>query len=147
MLVRASSGGSGGGTSLKDTFYDIVFNSGLTVNNFVPYSSRCTLNEGGVVIDTTNRHIYLYVDVNITANYSGTEYNSLASCSALSSNSYFPKAKSSTPIDAALIVDDSSTRPAGQYSIGYDSSPSAGWLRARAYTSGEHQIIYGGWVY
>ena len=124
-----------------------MFDSSLTVNTITPYNSRCTINEGGVVIDTTNRHIYLYVDLNVITNYSGTEYNSLASCSALSSNTYFPKTKSSTPVDMPLIADDSSTRPDGQYSIGYDPSPSAGWLRSRGYTSGERQIVYGGWVY
>ena len=53
-----------GNITLKDYYRDKVFNGGFTTEfSVTPYSSRISVNEGKIVIDTTNRIGYVYLDV------------------------------------------------------------------------------------
>ena len=146
--VRCSNGG--GTLTLKDYYKDKVLNGTFddTVTATVQ-SSRITINEGGIGVDTTNRTVYLYYDITIATNMSSA--NNWYTLAALSSNlsSYLPKYTSSTNGMIGLITDGSSSNKKA-FDIGYAGSSYTRTFNGQynnTFTSGDRYYVYGSWTY
>ena len=81
---------SGGGITTIDYNYvkNIVTTNGANYT-FTPYNSRCTVNEGGIYFDSTNKLVYIYIDITLLVNTS-TEYY-LASTTPTGGTSLLPQ--------------------------------------------------------
>lgn len=135
----------GGGGTLKDIIRDKVLNGGYTSYTLTPYSSgRCTLNEGGVVDDTVNKIIYVYLDITINQNGAINDHWNMYS-SNIPKNK-FPKTVGSSDDNRTretLLSDNTKT-----FSI-YNTS-GTGYIivgYGQGLTSGERIISYGAWTY
>ena len=144
--IRATSGSGGGSGTIKDIIKDKVLNGGYTSYTLTPYSSgRCTLNEGGVVDDTTNKIIYAYFDVTINASGATSDHWNLYSNNM--PRTKFPRTVGSSNDNRTretLLSDNTKT-----LSI-YSGGEALGYIilgYGQGMTSGERIISYGAWSY
>ena len=152
--IEGSSGG-GGSSSLKDIIRDKVLNGGYTpICSFSAYQSRVTINEGGMVADTTNHRVYLYVDFTSNANVgSASDYTSMILFDNISTNYYPVYDTSSRTNNMPLITDESSANPKRQFYFGYNTSSYSNRI-VLSYGSGtnavktnDHYILYATYTY
>lgn len=145
--VRCSNGG--GTSTLKDVYYNIIFNGGHTAYTLTPYSSRCTLSEGGIAVDTTNHTVYLYADFTVNQNLSSSSAFTMIETDM--PNTYMPYVYSGTSLTrgyATLTVDNNSTVPTKSMTVN-NLSGTVSVLRAsgQGASINDHYIIYGSWKY
>lgn len=147
MLAMSNNGGS---STIKDIIRDKVFNGGFTsICTLAPHLNRATLNEGGVVADTTNHKVYVYVDITINENLgSSTDFIQLLSLNNISTN-YYPKYNtSSRNNNVALMTDESSANPLRQFYFGYNAESYSNKITlsygsgSNAIKTGERYILY-----
>lgn len=149
-LIRANTNGGGGSSTIKDIIRDKVFNGGFTsICTLTPHLNRATLNEGGVVADTTNHRVYVYVDITINENSgSSSDYSQLFSLDNISTN-YYPKYNTaSRNNNVALTTDESSANPLRQFYFGYNAESYSNKIvlsygsGSNAIKTGERYILY-----
>lgn len=140
----------GGGGTLKDIYRDIVLNGGYTSYSLTPWSSRASLHEGGIVVDTASKTAYLYVDFTILQNLTtaSTWFYIFAASDTLLN--YMPKYQTNTQNNDVGLSTDSSSSHNKPFMFGYGSATqkitlSGEW--GQTYNNGDHYIVYGSWTY
>ena len=150
MYVRCGNGG--GGNSLKDVYRNIVITNpnGYTSYSLSPYSSRCTISEGGVVDDTTNHTIYVYADYTVNSNQPTSSAFTMITVPNMGAEKMPYVYVSSSPVRgyATMTTDESSTQPTKSMCVNYVSS-AVSIVRAsgQGANANDHYIIYGSWKY
>lgn len=143
-LLRCSSGSGGGGSlSLKDFYYDKVFNGGFSVNyNITGVSGRATVSEGKISIDTSGKVGYIYLDVTALT----TNSNPYANCNIQTINStYLPRNSSGNVLSVVPLVTDSSSDALDTWHILYGSTCYMELVKSTV--ANRHYIVYGMWSY
>lgn len=135
------------GTSLKDAYKNKVNEAGLTTIFLTPYSSRSTVNEGKVAVDTTNHIVYLYADFTVDSTQGTSDYYALLSIPGMST-SYLPQRTSTTREAQSLTTDpNSSVATKSWFAWVSGSDVRISIHKGQGVTQGEHYIIYGSWNY
>lgn len=141
-------------TSLKDIFYNKVFNGGYTTYAITAYGSpaRCTVNEGQVAVDTANKTVYVYVDLTvINENKIANDWWTVTYCGNLDL-SYLPMGMASTTkkdYHQALITDENSPAYKPIIALLHDTTQGIVLMSPYGYglTIGDRYIAYGSWQY
>lgn len=136
--------------TIKEAYRNIVLNSGLTLYQLTPWSSRASLNEGGIVVDTASKTAYLYVDFTMLQNLTTAStwfYIFTASDTLLN---YMPKYQTDTRNNDVGLSTDSSSSNNKPFLFGYGTGSqkialSGEW--GQTFNNGDHYIVYGSWTY
>ena len=135
------------GTSLKDAYKNKVNEAGLTTIFLTPYSSRSTVNEGKVAVDTTNHIVYLYADFTVDSTQGTSDYYALLSIPGMAT-SYLPQRTSTTRESQSLTTDPNSSVATKSWFVWVSGSDIRISIhKGQGVTQGEHYIIYGSWNY
>lgn len=137
----------GGANSIKDAFREKVFNGTWDYTySMSGYNGRASVNEGRIVVDTTNKCAYLYADFEcLTTQGSSGNWDTIT---VSGFSHYYPANDQGSTTDMPLLCDDSSTVPSKRWCFRTDGviANSKGDGRA-GYTAGDHYIVYGAWTY
>ena len=143
----------------KEFIYDKVFNGEFsTTYDFIVFSTydRATLNEGGVVIDTDNKIVYMYCDLTSKVDMSASgNYYVFNTSPIFPYTTYRPKGMSNMTINGATICQERVTSVSGSPSLVYNTwkfcyyaSNYIGLMTdAAAVKKGERYIVYSMWQY
>lgn len=128
-------------STLKDYYYNKVFNSGYKTNFALgPYSSRCVVLEAGMAVDTDTRTIYTYADLVPTGSNSSSYWTLLQSTGY--TTSYAPKKTSTDATYQSLMTDPNCDVPTANFYIrGTYICINIGYTKDLRY------ICYGAWQY
>ena len=156
-LASLKKKGGGGLGTIKDIIRDKVLNGGYTsICTLTVFPGRATINEGGVVADTTNHRVYVYVDFTADANFgSSSDYANVLTLTGISTNYYpiYGATLTSRKNTLPLITDEDSSNPLRQFAFGYndDSYPNRILLAygsgTNAVTTGQRYILYTAYNY
>lgn len=148
-----SSSDSGG--TLKDIIRDKVLNGGYTpICTLSAFQDRATLNEGGMVADTENHRVYVYVDFTAEANFgSAGDYASVFLFNNISTN-YYPVYNDGTRANSMpFFTDDASVNPQMEFYFGYNTGSYSNRIvlaygaGANAVKTGDRYILYAAYTY
>ena len=131
-------------TTINYNFVKSVVDSHTKTHNLVAYSSRTTVNSGGIYLDTSNRIYYMYCDFTIKTSGSASNYGLLVASSA--SSTIIPAGSTGASYDHYLIKLQSttSTNNPQLYVKNYDNNFMV--CTATKYVAGENYKIFGIWT-
>ena len=143
LIVRESS-------SLKDICRDKVLYGGYNEVSYTIYSNRLTVNEGKLVVDTTNKAVYVYLDfTTLTSAGASNDWATLLSFSSELAN-YLPQYSASNRNNMVGLMTDTSSDDNINFFVGYGSSNNPrtfGGTYGKVFSANEHYIVYGSWTY
>lgn len=135
---------------LRNFYYNKVFNGGYSDVFYFdqPTENRATLRKGQVVVDTTNRTVYLYADFDIILTKNTSDYWYVFKLTDFAS-SYLPKRDGgSAGTLQSLITDETSTVPSKSWFINLASSVCyVAVQKGQGFTLDDHYIVYNSWQY
>ena len=140
-------GGGSSGSHIKDAYRDKVFNSsGVTVCSVTEFDARVAISEGQLIIDTTNRTAWIYVDFTTLKSLGNSDYYGCMDIGSPFGSSYAPTTTNpSTRVAEVLCTDPSSTAPSKAFFINANNRI---YIRkGAAFSANEHFTIYGSWQY
>ena len=132
-----------------------MLNGGYTsICSLSAFQSRVTINEGGMVADTVNHRVYLYVDFTANADVgSASDYAGLMLLNNISTD-YYPKYSANNRNNTMpIITDETSANVLRQFYFGYNTSSYANRIclsygsGANAIRTGDRYIIYAAYTY
>ena len=149
-LIRCSTSSGGGYGSLKDIIRDKVFNGGFsTYYGFEPFSSRCTISEGRISVDTDNKIAYLYADFTMATTISSSDWAGFMNTTTQFPTTYTAESPGNSNLDYTPLMTDESSDTHKQMCFyrNYNSKSFLTTIKGTSYSSGEHYIVYGMWSY
>lgn len=135
------------GNSLKDAYKNKVNEVGMITYSLSPYSSRCTLNDGQVAVDTTNNTVYVYADFTVASTQGTGDYYQILGIDSMPT-SYLPQRTSTTRETQTLTTDPSSSVPTKSWFVWQSNSQIRISIhKGQGFTQGDRYIVYGSWMY
>lgn len=111
---------------------------------FTPASGRCTVNEGGIYVDTTSKMVYVYADLSFTITISPSGDIRYGVCSTtVDSVSINPCVSNQEGKDYILITSETTDANAIPYCFGYSQGLEGMTIFVQKCTNGTRSKMYG----
>lgn len=141
-LIRSSSGSGGSSDTIDYNYVKKIVDNNAHTYEWTPYSSRASLNAGGIYVDSENGMVYTYLDMTAIQTQSPTSYRTVFVTSP--TTAVIAPCNTEDKANQVLRVHSTTATNSPVFNI-YVSGGKTYVGVTKDFTSGEMHVIWGAW--